>query len=153
MVDGTRPVKVLFEVDDGEGGVLIESMWTTAEDGGYRIDNIPFFARGFAWGDVVAVEREPDGGLRCKELVAPSGHSTLRAVIEQAGDIQPVRDALRHLGCDSELGFGVVAVDVPPSVPYARVREYLDAREAEGVLDYEEACLGQDDARGAEVKA
>lgn len=34
----------------------------------------------------------------------------------------------------------------------ARAKD-LDAREAEGVLDYEEACLGQDNARGAEAQA
>lgn len=151
VVDGSDGVKVLFEVDDGEGGVFIESLWAVAEDGGYRIDDVPFFARGFAWGDVVAVERDPDGGRRCTKLVAPSGHSTIRLAIANAGDIQRVRQELRLLGCDSELGFGRVAVDVPPNVPYPRVREYLDARFAEKLLDYEEGCLGQGSAPPAPV--
>lgn len=150
MADGSA-VKVLFEVDDDDGGFLIESVWATAEDEGYRIDNIPFFARGFASGDLVAAEREPDGSLRCTKLVAASGHSTLRIAFEDAGDIQGIRHELRQLGCDSELGFGIVAVDVPPNVPYTRLREYLDARVADGVLDYEEACLGQDTTRPAKA--
>ena len=58
-----------------------------------------------------------------------------------------VRAALRALGCESE-GSDVpclIAVDVPPDVRYSDVRALLEKLLAEGVLDYEEACLGQVD--------
>jgi len=35
-----------------------------------------------------------------------------------------------------------VAVDVPPSVPYARVKEFLDRGAEAGTFEYQEACLG-----------
>jgi Domain of unknown function (DUF4265) len=35
-----------------------------------------------------------------------------------------------------------VAVDIPPSVPYEKVKGWLDQREQAGTFEYQEACLG-----------
>ena len=40
-----KHVKVLFVFEDGEG-TTTESVWAVPEEGGYRIDNIPFYVRG-----------------------------------------------------------------------------------------------------------
>ena len=138
-----KHVKVLFDVE-GDGGTQLESMWAVPVDGGYRLDNIPFYVRGFASGDVVSATPDPDGLLRSTGLVCASGHSTVRLWFADAGDVQKVRDELRAMGCDTELDLPrLVAVDVPPSIPYERIRTYLDEKERAGVFEYEEGCLGQ----------
>lgn len=146
-MNDSRPdthVKVLFEIARDNGTHDVESVWAVPTDGGYRLDNIPFYAVGVACGDVVAAARDADGTLRYTDVVAPSGHSTIRLWFGDAGHVQDVRDELRAMGCDSELDLSrLVAVDVPPDVPYERIRNYLDAKESALVFEYEEACLGE----------
>lgn len=139
-------VKVLFEYDDGTPERCeVESLWAIPREDGYQLDNIPFYARGVANGDVVAVRRGPDGELWYDELVKPSGHSTLRRWFAREEDVQKTREELRALGCASELSDlpRLVAVDVPPDVPISLVREKLEQGERDGLFDFGEACLGQ----------
>ena len=139
-----KHVKVLFEVTGEDGTSEVESVWAVPVHGGHRLDNIPFYARGWALGDIVATTPDPDGLLRVTGLVSESGHSTLRLWFADAGDVQGVRDGLRGLGCASELDLSrLVAVDVPPDVPLAKVRIYLDPMEGHGVFELEEGCLAQ----------
>ncbi|MEZ4302549.1 MAG: DUF4265 domain-containing protein [Polyangiaceae bacterium] len=143
-VPSPRYVKVLLEIEGTSGAREAESVWAVEEEGGYRLDNIPFYARGFACGDLVSAAPDPDGTLRCTGLLAASGHSTLRLWFSDENHVQAVRDQLRMSGCASELDLPrLVAVDVPPSISYSTIRSYLDEKEGAGVLEYEEACLGQ----------
>lgn len=138
-------IKVLLEFERGDGTLEFESVWAVAQGPGYRLDNIPFYARGFALGDLVSATPDPDGLLRCTGLVVASGHSTVRLWIAHADNVPSVRKTLRDMECNSELDHTrLVAVDVPPNVPYAEVRAYLDEKERTGVLEYEEACIGQE---------
>lgn len=150
----SRHVKILLDVERDDGTHEVESVWAIPEERGYRLDNVPFYARGFAWGDLVSATPDPDGLLRCTGLVAASGHSTIRLWFADTGDVQKVRDALRAMGCDSELDIPrLVAVDVPPDVPYERIRRYLDDKERAGVFEYEEGCLGQSTLRSVPPRA
>jgi hypothetical protein len=140
----SKHVKVLFEVKNEDGTIEIESVWATPVPDGYKVDNIPFYARDVACNDVVAVKADEDGALRYAGLRVASGHSTIRLWFANEATVAPVREHLRTMGCSSELDLSrLVAVDVPPSVPYPGVRVYLDAQEAAGIFEYEEACLGQ----------
>lgn len=140
----SRHIKLLLSVERDDGTSEVESVWAIPEEEGYRLDNIPFYARGFAWGDLVAASPDADGLLRCTGLVAASGHSTIRLWFSDARDVQMIRNELRSMRCDSELDLPrLVAVDVPPDVPYSQVRDYLDKEESAGVFEYEEGCLGQ----------
>lgn len=137
-------VKVLFDVKGDDGSVEIESMWALPVERGYKIDSIPFYAMGVACNDTVSAERDAGGMLRATGVVVASGHSTVRLWFEKETDVARVRNELRAMGCPSELDLSrLVAVDVPPTTPYDRVRTYLDRQEAAGVFEYEEACLGQ----------
>jgi len=102
--DATREhIKVLFDIERNGDALEVESVWTVPVAGGFRLDNIPFYDRGFAWGGVVAAAPDHDGMLRCTGLVAPSGHSTIRLWFANAPDVQGIRDELRSRGCTSEL--------------------------------------------------
>src|SRR5262249_8028073 len=122
------------------------SLWALPHEDGYQIDNIPFYAREIADGDVVTAQRGPDGELWFDKLAKSSGHSTIRLWFARAEDVQRTRDELRALGCTSELSDlpRLVAVDVPPSVPYSLVRAKLEQGEQQGLFEFEEACLGQE---------
>lgn len=140
MAPDTSHVKVLFDLEDNE----VEALWAAPEGEGYRLDNIPFYIRGIALGDVVRASTDTDGALRYAELLRASEHSTVRLWFEDADHVQAVRRSLRTRGCASELELDrLVAVDIPPHVPYAEVRAFLDAQEAAGVLEYEEGCVAQ----------
>lgn len=137
-----RHVKVLFEIENEDGTIEIESIWTIPTPNGHRIDNVPFYAKGLAYNDEISAALDADGMLHFVELLTPSGHSTVRLWFAKESDVQSVRDKLRTMGCPSELDHSrLVAVDIPPIVSYSRVRDYLERQEFAGVFEYEEACL------------
>ena len=142
-------VKVFFELQQDEEGyppVVCESVWATpVAQGLYRLGNIPFFARGVSYEDVVSAVRKDDGTLGFVEVVRPSGHSTLRVIVYEESDAPGLRHELEELGCDTEQSHipNLFAVDVPPSVSLEAVRQLLDADTASEHWEYEEACLGE----------
>jgi hypothetical protein len=143
----SKRVKVLFEYESGTPPVKeVESIWAVPTEEGFEIDNIPFFAREIALGDVVSAKRDVDGFLRYEALLKPSHHSTVRLwfATGKEAEVPRVRQELRDLGCPSELSDlpRLVAVDIPADVEYPTVRHLLDAYERDGLLEYEESCLG-----------
>lgn len=141
IMDDSKHAKILFDLPDTSDG---ETLWAIVTEDGYRIDNIPFYATGIALGDVVSAERGDDGMLHFKRILIESGHSTVQLWFADEATVADVRNDLRSLGCASELDLPrLVAVDVPPSVPYSRVRAYLDEKADLRVLEFQEACLGQ----------
>ncbi|MCD9127672.1 DUF4265 domain-containing protein [Luteimonas fraxinea] len=143
--DETKHLKIIFDIDDSENPD-IESLWATPVGKNYEIDSIPFYVRSVACGDMVSAVPDEEGALRFSGLVSASGHSTIRLWFAKEEDVLKTRNELRVMGCPSELDLPrLVAVDVPPSVPYGEVRSYLDGKENAGVFEYEEACLGQEE--------
>lgn len=137
-------VKIRFSFTDASGNTEIETMWAVTREDGYELDNIPFYVKELALGDVVSVSTTPEGTLWHSGLVRASGHSTVRLWFASEIDVIRVRGELKTLGCPSELSDlpRLVAVDVPPSIAYADVKAYLDQGEAGGTFEYQEACLG-----------
>lgn len=128
-----------------------EWMWAKPVSGStFKIDNIPFFATGVSSGDVVEAEQTKEG-LIFRELVEPSGHSTVRVIIfrgdqnnEQLQEaVEGMRQSLKALGCATELSHipNLIAVDVPPEVDYRSVTAFLSQQERDGILEFEEASL------------
>ena len=108
-------------------------MWATplGEDR-YRLDNVPWFARGFAYGDVVAAEPDHEGVLRVREQLVWSGRYTVRVIPfgdESAeAQLQAVIEEFASLGADCEgalPSFTLIALDIPPT---ARVAEIKSSR-------------------------
>ncbi|HEX8699276.1 MAG TPA: DUF4265 domain-containing protein [Myxococcaceae bacterium] len=137
-------VKVRFPFKNSSGVSETETLWMIKRDAGYELDNIPFYVQELALGDIVAVHPDESGALWFSELVRASGHSTLHLWFAQEKDVEPVRAALRQLGCSSEGSDlpRLVAVDVPPEVPYEKVKDFLEQGERSGQFEYQEACLG-----------
>jgi hypothetical protein len=136
--------KLRFRFKNSAGEDETETMWVIKRDDGYEIDNIPFYVKELALGDVVAAQSDASGVLWYSELVRPGGHSTLHLWFSLEEDVGAVRQALRQMGCASEVSDlpRLVVVDVPPEVPYERVKTFLEQGERAGEFEYQEACLG-----------
>jgi len=141
-------VKVLFHLEQDEDGyppARVETLWAIEMgDGLYKIDNIPFFVTGIAVEDIVSAGPEA-GMLVYKEVVHPSGHGTFRVVVYDHDEVPGVRGLFKQLGCSTEQSHlrGLIAVNVPPSVPWDDLKRVLDTGRAQDRWDYEEACLAR----------
>jgi hypothetical protein len=142
--DSTRiKIALRLEQDDGWPPVGWELLWAIPRVGDTaEIDNIPFFAKGLAAGDLVAFSRDADQ-LTFAGVLVPGGHSTIRVIMYELEQKEATREALQQLGCETEGSHlpSLFAIDVPPDVSYARVIELLDERAAAEVLEYEEAAI------------
>ncbi len=139
-------VKVIVKLERDEDDyppVDYEGLWARPlGEGLFQIDNVPFFATGIAFGDVVSAVSEQQE-LRFREVVRPSGHSTLRLIVYDEKEVSSVQALLEKLGCVIERSHipGLISVDVPPTVSLAVLRPLLDEGEATERWGYEEACL------------
>jgi len=139
-------VKVVVKLEKDEDDYPpadYEGLWARPlSDGLFQIDNVPFFAKGIAYGDIVSASAEQKE-LRFREVVRPSGHHTLRLIIYDEGEVSSVIALLKNMGCAVERSHipGLVSVDVPPDVSLAVLRPVLDEGEAQERWGYEEACL------------
>lgn len=140
----SRRLKLRFPYTNSKGETETETMWVIERDDGYELDNIPFYVEELALGDIVTASPDASGILWFSKLVRPSGHSTIQIWFSSEGEIDRVREALSQMGCSSEVSDlpRLVAVDVPPHVPYSKVKALLDEGERSGQFEYQEACLG-----------
>jgi hypothetical protein len=144
--DDQKYEKVLFRLQkdaDGYPPDDWESLWAyEIERGIYAIDNVPFFARGVSWGDVVSVERK-DNELHFKEVVRPSDHSVIRVIVYDTSKVGEMHDKLREMDCDTEQSHlpSLLTVDCPPSADLEQVLDFLGNGEAEERWTYEEASI------------
>lgn len=141
-----RMQKVYFPIEsDGDGypPVQGENLWAMVlADGLYRLDNVPFFARGVSLGDDIKAEIV-NGTPTYAGVAHRGGHSTIRVAIADEQDVQGIRDDLRRLGCSTELSHlpRLISCDIPPDVGTDDVLRYLESGRAGGRIDYEVADI------------
>lgn len=118
-----------------------ESLWAKALGNDlYEIQNVPFCAYGLNCGDVVsAVASDPTLKPEVVAVVSRSGNETLRASFLIDKEHQaPIIEEIEATGAWVERANPTfICINVPPSTQVATVRELLDRREAEEVLQYE----------------
>lgn len=122
-----------------------ETLWARRlDDGTCEIDNIPFFAKGVSYRDIISIV-EKDGQAAFDTVVRHSGHSTIRVIIFDQNETDEVRRLFRDLGCSTELSHlpGLIAVDVPPREDLARVQALLQEGFDHSRWDFEEGNLRQ----------
>ena len=144
MPDSTH--KVAFELIQDEGGyppVSVETLWASRiGPDRYRLDNIPFYARGVSSEDIVRTEAR----LGCnvfQEVTEPSTNSVFRIYVSEVSDVPAARALFKNLGCQSELSDipNLFAIDVPGNVPFGPVGMLLEQGLDQKRWEYEEACL------------
>jgi hypothetical protein len=133
---------------DGKNLADADAEWVWAQplgEGTYRVDNVPFYAKGLSCEDVVKAETE-DGALTLKGIVRHGGHSTYR-VYANEGRTKPavvsLLEKLKGLNCDIEPATDkLVGVDVLPEANIYAVYEALAESERSGVIDFDEGHCG-----------
>jgi len=137
--------KVFFVYEDTDGDLAQESLWAKPVVDGYEIENIPFFAKNIAFGDVIEVEEE-NGVLYFNGMVRESGWSTLHVAVLKKELASDVIKMLESAGLDWE-GYGkdnlYLAVGIPPHLKYSEVTGLIDRSEAQGIIDYGESCISR----------
>jgi hypothetical protein len=146
-------VRVRFQLrqdDDGWPPVASEGVWAVPLGGDVvRLDNIPWFARNVACGDLFRTSADSHGEVWATERVKWSGNCTVRVIPfpegALAGSGQAVLDAFARLGVDGEglQQYGIVALDVPAGADLVAVKRLLRQGVEDGWWDYEEGCVGQ----------
>ena len=143
-----QQVKVSFRLErdkDGYPPADWEDLWAEqVSDDTCRLNNVPFFARGVACGDLVRVEHSR-GRLNYRQVVETQGNSTLRVIVFDSEAVPSLRSRLTDLGCSTEQSHveGLISVDVPKSADLKSVVAMLAQGETEGSWEYEEAALRQ----------
>jgi len=108
----------------------------------YELHNVPFYAYGLNYFDVVKVDAsDPTRKPVVLEVVEPSGYQTLRVVFYEDFDGKSqteLFDELRHFKVDVERGNeSYVALNIYPDGDYDDVYDKLSDLENKGVLEFE----------------
>jgi len=146
-------VKVRFVLERGDDWppVSTEGVWARPVSGEeYELENVPWFARGFACGDRVRARPDDEGVLTVVEQIAWSGRYTIRVIptADTAAEtqIQEVIDMFTPLGveCEGALSaFRIVALDIAPTGPLAEITALLRDGETRGRWGWEEGCVDE----------
>lgn len=120
-----------------------ESMWAKPlGDNLYQIENVPFFAYGLNYLDIVraesdSAERQPE----IKELITPSGHRTFRVIFRKHIERQQqdeVLNSLKEFSISYErASANSISLDMQPSGDYQSVFDQLDELLKEDILGFE----------------
>lgn len=137
--------KIEFKLEQDEDGyppAKYETVWASENNGHYIIENVPFFARGVSYGDVVSAKMV-DGFLSFQEVIRRSGHSTVRIGVYNLEEIDSICKELNALGCDIEKSHlpSLFSVDIPPDANIPAIREYLEKGAEDEQFGYEEASV------------
>jgi len=140
-------VKIAFELlqdEDGYPHDRWETLWAEPVEQGelYRIDNIPFFAKGISSEDVVKAEQRA-GQLQYVRLVRASTNSVFRIYVADESTVLSARNSFRELGCESEQSHipKLFALEIPGSIAIGPVAELMDEGAEGGLWEYEEGVL------------
>lgn len=148
--DDARLVKINFPLpeEDHAHGVEAENLWAKPlSDGGYRIENTPFYAYGVSFQDIVAAE-EDGGRLVYRGVQSRSGHSTYRILIQNPegykdSNFKVAWVPLADLGCTFEVAKSRwLAIDVPALTDVFAVYALLEEGERSGLWTFEEGHCG-----------
>lgn len=108
-----------------------------------RIDNIPFFSKQAALGDVVEFLAEPDGVNTFVRVIETSDNSLVRVLLHARSDFDRVYTRLEAIGClvEGHVPLLMLAVSIPRNVGLQEPMDWLVQLEHDGALEYEEAII------------
>lgn len=139
-------MKIYFRLEQDEDGYPPdpwESLWAEKTEGGlYRLDNIPFFVKGVAPGDLVRVE-EVEGMKVFTGVAVPAPSSVFRVYVHDESKVKNSRETFRSLGLPSELSHipNLFAIEIPGNAKINPVLDLLMKGKAAGTWDFQEGVL------------
>ena len=116
------------------GKVYVEVLWAIdLGEGKYRLENLPYYFYGLAYGDIIAAEySEKQKRLLFREILEPSGHKLLRVIFRDAlleGSAEKKHlEKLMEMGCRCERANPkYFCLDIPPNLDFELICDYLSA--------------------------
>ncbi|WP_309400036.1 DUF4265 domain-containing protein [Cerasicoccus maritimus] len=112
--------------------IASESFWAAALGNElYRLENVPFFAYGLNFKDVVlATPNRGDPRPEIRKVVTPSGHKTCRVLFSDATSRSKQSELLDQLapwgGLFERANDSYVAIDIQPDGDYAAIYSQLE---------------------------
>lgn len=146
-------VKIYIDLPGHWAAVSGESVWgREVGEGLYEVDNIPFYAYGVNYRDVVrTVTDDPSLKPRAVSVARRSGYRTHRIFMpDQPRDRQrELLDQLRPYGVDVErCDDALIAISVAPDADEEELYRVLDRLEEQELLEYETCEAGGEDRPG-----
>lgn len=128
------------------GGDVPETVWAARLMSGYLVlKNIPFYAYGISYDDVVRVEQN-EHLAEAVEAVGRSGHSTYRFFVKEGNLERALANywkVIEDAGCTYERATRhLFSIDVPPKTDIHAVYQALEKGETAGVWEFEEGHCG-----------
>lgn len=143
-MENNTSIKIIFEYFDEESQYkFVEALWANKVNNGYAIDSIPFYIKSVAIGDIFSVNNL-DGEFIPNNLIEESGNSTIRLLFKQNSKVKRYRKELeKKMNVESELSnlANLVSLNVPLTIDYKTVIQYLDEGEKKQLWEYQEACI------------
>ena len=147
-VGSLTKIRFPLSATDASMGVDAENLWAEElKPGVFRIDNIPFYAYGVSYCDVVSTVRVQDR-LEFKAVITRGGHSTYRILIDDSEGFESERYVrlwrrLADLGCSCEAARRRwVAIDIPPATDPDEASALLELGKLDGVWSFDEGHCG-----------
>lgn len=139
----TDKIEFFLDVEDGYPPISVERLTAYHIGGGqYKIMNTPFFVKELAYGDIVTVDRSPDGGLVFHECISQSSFKAISIILLDPEMDTVLMNLFKGHDCIIEYGeFGalrMVAVGIPSTADYPCMKSKLDSLENLGKLSYAE---------------
>jgi hypothetical protein len=129
---------------DKDNPVKGENLW--AEKVGpdlYRLCTTPFFAQGYAGGDVVRCTQDQFGILHVERMVEPSSNNAIHVYFEPGWDsaTDKILSYLTYIGCTFETSGRHYAFDVPNEpelkISLKELAAYLNELEKAEIISWE----------------
>lgn len=120
-----------------------ESLWAKPlGDDLYQIENVPFFAYGLNYQDIVrATPDSPELKPEIREVVEPSGHQTIRVIFDKTTDREhqvKLLESLEQYKASYERADSInVAIDIKANGNYNAVYDQLEEYIEKGFLSFE----------------
>ena len=134
MSESSEPnAKILFRVPNEDDGADVETLW--AFDLGsdtYKLDNLPYFAYGVSWNDIILAPFDEDEQFPTfQRVISKSGNRTIRIFFdvpfESDNETADLLNTLVSIGCDFENANNkLVVLNIPATVELNEVAEQLN---------------------------
>jgi len=139
-------VKVSIFLKEQTSEYSYESLWAEpVSDQKYKLKNIPFFAYGFSFNDIVSVKKV-DQRLVVNAIISRSGHSTYRIFLSENTNFETFLEYwsdFKRLNCTFEKATKhLIAIDVPALTDIYKVYDVLVLGEKNGIWEFEEVHVG-----------
>ena len=122
----------------------IEKVYVKKYGNHYQIKGVPAFANNVAYNDIISVEYE-DGQLFFDELIEASGHSVVHVAILKSENsaLFFTNLILFNIGINYLHNNLYLVIDVPKTIYYKDLRDFLIRESEIGNIDVSESCVSE----------